>query len=58
MRFCEKITTSLGKLLQLFLAAVLFVATATIGPVRAQSHYPSRPITFVVPIVPGGAMDV
>jgi tripartite-type tricarboxylate transporter receptor subunit TctC len=41
------------------LCALAFVAViAACGAARAQDHYPSRPITVVVPLTPGTAMDI
>ena len=34
------------------------LAMATAGPAQAQSDFPSRPITIVVPFPPGGSSDV
>jgi tripartite-type tricarboxylate transporter receptor subunit TctC len=39
------------------LAAALLAATAT-GLVQAQAHYPSRPVTLVVPFPAGGLADI
>src|ERR1700682_91452 len=38
-------------------AAVLATLTAFAGPVFAQSAYPSKAVTFVVPYAPGGLPD-
>ena len=37
--------------------AWLVVVAALLAPARAQDVYPSRPITLVVPVPPGGASD-
>lgn len=34
------------------------LAIATLGPAQAQSDYPNRPVTMIVPFAPGGASDV
>ena len=39
-------------------ALVALGALCTIAPALAQSDYPNRPITYVVPYPPGGAADV
>jgi tripartite-type tricarboxylate transporter receptor subunit TctC len=39
-------------------AAALIAALGLAGPARAQSDYPSRPITMIVPFAAGGASDV
>src|SRR5688572_24919659 len=36
----------------------LLVAFALCGDALAQGDYPSRPIRFLVPLVPGGAADI
>src|SRR5687768_12192772 len=38
--------------------ALLLVAFALCGDALAQGDYPSRPIRFLVPLVPGGAADI
>lgn len=46
---------------QLWLVGVIVaaaIAGMATGPAQAQSDFPSRPITFVLPISPGSAMDV
>ncbi|MEA2983397.1 MAG: hypothetical protein QOF09_5220 [Alphaproteobacteria bacterium] len=35
-----------------------FLAMATAAPAQAQSDFPSRPITIIVPFPPGGSSDV
>lgn len=37
--------------------ALLLLATVAVRPANAQDGYPSRPITLVVPVPPGGAAD-
>jgi tripartite-type tricarboxylate transporter receptor subunit TctC len=39
-------------------ALALAAATVACGPSRAEDHYPSRPITIVVPLTPGTAIDI
>ncbi len=41
-----------------FCAFALAIAAAACGSASAQEHYPSRPITLVVPLSPGTAMDI
>ena len=43
---------------KLLTLAVASVATAAAFPALAASDYPSRPITWVVPFPPAGAMDI
>jgi tripartite-type tricarboxylate transporter receptor subunit TctC len=40
------------------LSAAAIVALSLAGHARAQSNYPSRPITFVVPSSPGTVLDI
>ena len=39
-------------------ALALALVIAASGSARAEEHYPSRPITIVVPLTPGTAMDI
>jgi tripartite-type tricarboxylate transporter receptor subunit TctC len=39
-------------------AAALALVIAASGLARAEEHYPTRPITIVVPLTPGTAMDI
>jgi tripartite-type tricarboxylate transporter receptor subunit TctC len=48
--------SALQKLCALNLALAL--AIAAFAPARAQEHYPTRPITLVVPLTPGTTMDI
>jgi len=41
-----------------FLAALLGALVALLGPLASAQEYPARPVTFVVPYVPGGATDL
>src|SRR6476646_781083 len=36
---------------------LLLLATVAVRPANAQDGYPSRPLTLVVPVPPGGAAD-
>jgi tripartite-type tricarboxylate transporter receptor subunit TctC len=49
---------ALGSVASVAFFSALLLALGFPGAVRAQSEYPTRPVRFIVPLVPGGAADI